>query len=451
VPHIDTLILGAGPTGLGAAWRLQERGEHDWLLLDAGGGPGGMAASERDPAGFVWDLGGHVIHSHFAYFDAVLSTVREWANPRRGGWVWLDGTPVPTPIQRHLGWLPGDLGPAVVAELGAAGGQRPANLEQYFLETFGPTLTAAFFAPYNEKMWAHPCSTVDHRWTSMRSGSAARNIPEPAPSLERRSGPDDTSRFPYPYGGTGSMWADIAGHLPAERQRYGVRVVGVDLDRRVVRTADGTEYRYGHCISSIPLRALLTTMVDDAELRLQGRSLLHSSVHAVGLGFDGEVPPQLAEVSWIYSPDRSVPFYRSTILSNYSPAIAGPGRWSVLHEASAPPDQPRAVPALVAECMAAMAAWGVTAAPRSVWHRYLAYGYPVPFVGRDELLDAVLGRLEAHGLRSRGRFGGWRYESSNQDYAFMQGVEAVDAERDGSPEATFWPDRPAPRSAALAG
>jgi hypothetical protein len=33
----------------------------------------------------------------------------------------------------------------------------------------------------------------------------------------------------------------------------------------------------------------------------------------------------------------------------------------------------------------------------------------------------------------------------------MQGVEAVDAERDGSPEATFWPDRPASRSAALTG
>lgn len=34
VPQVSILVLGAGPTGLGASTRLQQHGHTDWLLLD---------------------------------------------------------------------------------------------------------------------------------------------------------------------------------------------------------------------------------------------------------------------------------------------------------------------------------------------------------------------------------------------------------------------------------
>ena len=63
------LIIGAGPTGLGAALRLSERGERDFLVLEASGQAGGLAGSAIDDQGFTWDHGGHVQFSHYRAFD----------------------------------------------------------------------------------------------------------------------------------------------------------------------------------------------------------------------------------------------------------------------------------------------------------------------------------------------------------------------------------------------
>ena len=70
--QIKYLIIGAGPTGLGAAIRLQELGENSFAVLEANDYVGGLSASFKDEHGFTWDIGGHVIFSHYPYFDQLL-------------------------------------------------------------------------------------------------------------------------------------------------------------------------------------------------------------------------------------------------------------------------------------------------------------------------------------------------------------------------------------------
>ena len=45
--------------------------------------------------------------------------------------------------------------------------------------------------------------------------------------------------------------------------------------------------------------------------------------------------------------------------------------------------------------------------------------------------------LEAHQIYSRGRFGGWKYEVSNQDHCFIQGKELCDRVVLGEPEKLY--------------
>jgi hypothetical protein len=114
--QVDVLVLGAGPTGLGAATRLQQQGHPSWCLIDpvrgvgreeetragavhaaqlqgadtTGGTPrpvqapeaGGLACTDVTPEGFLFDMGGHVIFSHYAFFDDLLdAAVRGCCSP----------------------------------------------------------------------------------------------------------------------------------------------------------------------------------------------------------------------------------------------------------------------------------------------------------------------------------------------------------------------------------
>jgi len=73
----------------------------------------------------------------------------------------------------------------------------------------------------------------------------------------------------------------------------------------------------------------------------------------------------------------------------------------------------------------------------SRFHRRLSYGYPVPFLERDSLCKPIFKTLEEHCIYSRGRFGSWKYEISNQDHTMMQGVEVIDRILFGTEEVTF--------------
>lgn len=446
------LVLGAGPTGLGAAWRLHGAGATDWLLVDAAQAPGGASRSVRDDRGFVWDLGGHVVHSHFPVFDEVLrSSVEHWSAPRRSGWVSFadpamagphDGW-VPTPLQHHLGSLPARVREAAVAELTDPGRPRTdgPTFDDHLGDTFGQTLSDVFFRPFNRKMWGAPAHRLGRSWTTLRSGSRAANVPEPDLGPDRPHEPDDTAPFLVPTHGSGAIWAGVAARLPQEKLLLGRCVVEVHVRQRVVRLDDGTEIAYERLISSVPLTMLAARCVEEPALARTASELEHSSVHVVGLGFEGTPPPALEGVTYVYVPDASVPVHRATVLSNYSPEMAGPGRWSVLFEAGCSPSLSVSRDSVVVSALEQVRRWGATAAPVSVWTTAVRYGYPVPTLGRDRVLERLHARLEPAGVLSRGRFGGWRYESCNQDYAFVQGVEAVDLLLTGTPETTYHPGR----------
>jgi hypothetical protein len=139
-------------------------------------------------------------------------------------------------------------------------------------------------------------------------------------------------------------------------------------------------------------------------------------------------------------PAPEIPFWRINIPSNFSPGnVPDPPRtWSILCESSIAPGSDIHYERDQVE--AALRQMGLIPDETeivSVFSAAIEHGYPVPFAGRDQLLNEVQAELEQLDIFSRGRFGGWRYEVSNQDHSFMQGVEVIDRLLEGKPEHTY--------------
>ncbi|KAM0719451.1 hypothetical protein Q7P37_005356 [Cladosporium fusiforme] len=499
---VDVLVIGSGPTGLGAAKRLNQivrtslsprhetailtsssssQNGPSWMIVDSNETPGGLASTDITPEGFLYDVGGHVIFSHYKYFDdcidEALPKESDWYHHQRISYVRYKGQWVPYPFQNNISMLPkedqvlcmdGMIDAALDARVATT---KPKDFDEWIMRNVGEGIADIFMRPYNYKVWAVPTTKMQCEWLGERVAAPNLKAVTKNVVLQKTAGnwgPNATFRFPA-VGGTGNIWINVAKTLPDEKTRYGQHghVQYVDAEGHRVLLGDGTTINYKKMINTMAVDHLAEAMRDE-ECKKLSDGLFYSTTHVIGVGIRGVRPERIGDKCWLYFPEDNCPFYRATIFSNYSPhnqpeaskklptiqladgskpasseAQEGP-YWSIMLEVSESSMKPVDQERMLADCIQGLVNTEMmlpTDEIVSTYHRRFDHGYPTPSLEREGVLKELLPKLQAKDIWSRGRFGSWRYEVGNQDHSFMLGAEAADSIVNGAVELTLnYPD-----------
>ncbi|HEY3309396.1 MAG TPA: FAD-dependent oxidoreductase [Desulfuromonadaceae bacterium] len=432
------LILGAGPCGLGAAYHLNQLGHKRWQLFERNDYVGGLSASFLDNIGFTWDVGGHVLFSHYDYFDKVVTETLgdTWYEHQRESWVRLLETWVPYPFQNNVRYLPDEALLECVTGLRdlQSNDSQTFDFNEWMRAAFGAGIVKYFMEPYNRKVWGVPLETMSKGWIAERVSVVdlariERNIAEQCDDLSW--GPNNTFKFPK-RGGTGTIYDGIARSFH-ERIHLNHEMHSVDLEAKQVRFTNGKVESYDTLINTAPLDVFVKACVTIPDALVSATDgLIHNGGLIVGLGFEERRDDTKC---WMYFPESNSPFYRVTNFHNYSPFNVPGGdinRYSSLMcETTYSSHKPEDKLSIVDETIRGLVNSGMIndAQRKRIISRYMIdipYSYPVPTLGRDKALSVIQPYLESRNVYSRGRFGAWKYEVANMDHSFMQGVEVVE-------------------------
>jgi len=455
-------IIGAGPTGLCAAYRLTELGYTNWEIIEASSMASGLACTLQDENKFFWDIGVHCLFSHFEFFDALLDDMlppRDWLYHQRYSPARMRNTWVGYPVQANIWRLPEDEVAGIIADLArkatAPKPPPPRNFKEWLEAGFGEALSRTFMLPYNAKVWAHPAVEMNSIWVGERVATikfedVLSNV------ISKRDAPawGPNAVFRYPMNGTGHIWLKVFDALPKANKRLNARVTSIRTahGKKALVLDDRTRLQFDGLLSTMPIPSLLRMLPDHPHLAeladgdngaVDHSRFKHQSVNILGIGIEGtSVPEELNGVHWVYFPEDDYLFYRVTVLSNFSPLmVAKPYKqWSLLVEVSESkyrkvPESRTELRNVVLDGLRRSGMLPADATVVSVWDKRLEYGYPVPYVERNMHMHAADKELRKLGIWSRGRFGSWKYEVGNQDHSCFLGVDAVDSMLFGGNEA----------------
>lgn len=475
------VIIGAGPTGLSAAYHLGA----DSLLLEQNSTVGGWCRSIQDQ-GFTFDYAGHIMFSNDDYvqqlYQKLLGDNIHWQN--REAWVYSKNVYTRYPFQGALYGLPsqvikecligaiesryGSLKTAPASEsvkkgkasdatacksdsaitdccadglseataplgiIKAFNGKtaEPRNFEEFIYQVWGAGIARHFAIPYNRKIWAVPLKEIETSWLGGRV---------PLPDLEemidgalspvaKPMGPN--ARFGYPLrGGFQALMNSFLPHLQGGIQ-CNTRVAGVFPAKRAITLADGRKVQYKTLISTMPLPKLVELIGEEAPRDVQdaAKGLRHTSVRCVNIGIGRE---RFTDKHWIYYPEDSI-FHRIFVQGNASPYCNPPGGFGFTCEITYSPYKPLPCTGeeLIRLCINDAVKVGFIKADDKILTASevdMPYAYVIYDHARAAHVETIRSWLLDSDIILSGRYSEWQYY--NSDHAFLAGKKAAETVR----------------------
>lgn len=416
------LVVGAGVSGLAFADWLRD---DDYLVCEADDEPGGYCKTIRQD-GFVWDYSGHFFHFRHKeieeYLVARMGEQRVLTVEKRSR-IHYGDRQIDFPFQKNIHQLPQDELIDCLYDLYFRDDRPAETFQQMLYAKFGRSIADKFLIPYNEKLYATDLDRLDA--DAMGRFFPYAEVEDIIGNFRRADNASYNSTFTYPEGGAIQYVRALLAGVDEGRVRYGVRVDGIDLARKVATTSQG-EIAFEHLVSSAPFDRLLamTGVAHDPSVFTWNKVLVFN------LGFDRKGPPDL---HWLYVPQRELCFYRVGFYDN----IFGTDRMSLYVELGRDKDaviDDAAVAEARARVLDDLRAIGLVDGHRLVSHHHVVLDPAYVHITRES--NASVARLErvlaTRGVYSIGRYGSWTYCSIEDNIVEARALaETFDAAQTG--------------------
>jgi protoporphyrinogen oxidase len=341
VASYATVIAGAGPAGLTAAYELTKHG-HSCVALE--GDPhlvGGISRTDQYK-GYRFDIGGHRFFSKSAEVNAIWREILgdQFITRSRMSRIYYDRKFFHYPLKpldalTKLGLIRSVRIVASYAKARLRPIKPERSFEAWIVNRFGRMLFEIFFKTYTEKLWGMPTSEISADWAAQRiKGLSLVEAVMNALFAGRNKSKGEVIKtlidsFQYPRLGPGQMWE-------AARDKVLAAGGGVHLDRRVERVEhDGssvtafvardsegrlTRYHGQHFLSTMPIRTLIRAMSPSPprDVLAAADALKYRDFLTVVLIVD---QPETFPDTWIYIHEPGVKLGRIQNFKNWSPEL----------------------------------------------------------------------------------------------------------------------------------
>jgi protoporphyrinogen oxidase len=418
--HTNTIILGAGLSGLGCARALPGA-----RVFEASSHPGGHCWS-HELDGVFFDEGAHICHAKDPEWLKLLYNAAgaveqipasSVANYWQGHWFTY-------PVQNHLAELPVDARVAAmkgfITALQSRKDSEPANYLEWCRGQYGDFLTEQFYRPYTNKYWRVPMEELGTDWLSGRLlPSQIDRIIEGAFGKPQES-QAVFARFHYP--ARGGFFAFFSPMYAGLNITYNAHAVEVRPDCKEVIFADGRVADYENLASSIPLPDLVRMMPDvPSAIRAAASALRHVQLLCVNIIVNR---PNLTPHHWFYIYDEDMDVSRVKVNSNVAPSSVPEGRTALQCEIFRRMDEPMPVEALTEKAVKDIGRLLGFDPSRDVHVQAavpVSHAYIISDLNRAAAVDTILPWLETQQIYPIGLFGRWKFIWS--DAAYLSGME----------------------------
>ncbi len=270
----NTVVMGAGPAGLTAAYELAKKGQKS-VVLEQADKVGGISRTEIYK-GYRFDIGGHRFFTKVGEVQQIWKEILgdEFIQVPRLSRIYYQGKFFDYPLSigstlSNLGVV--DSGLIIASYLKSqikgkiSPGAEAENLEDWVIERFGNRLYRTFFKSYTEKVWGIPCDKIQAEWAAQR----IKGLSLKKAVINAIFGSNDTKtlikEFDYPIYGPGMMWercqeilADKGSPVHMKTRVTKVEHDGKRVQRVIAQNESGEtlELSGDNFVSSMPVTAL---------------------------------------------------------------------------------------------------------------------------------------------------------------------------------------------------